>query len=77
MVVIVAVAGVLFVVLATALWALDYMFTSAINGCQGVNFHGGGNTAIYTPILDNGTNVIQARPVFYGLKMFSMLPSIV
>ena len=58
----------------TALWALDYMFTSAINGCQGVNFHGGGNTAIYTPIFDNGTNVIEARPVFYGLKMFSLLP---
>jgi autotransporter-associated beta strand protein len=58
----------------TALWALDFMFTSAINGCQGVNFHGGGNTAIYTPILDNGTNVLQARPVFYGLKMFSLLP---
>ena len=58
----------------TALWALDFMFTSAINGCQGVNFHGGSNTAIYTPILDNGTNVLQARPVFYGLKMFSLLP---
>ena len=58
----------------TALWTLDFMFTSAINGCQGVNFHGGGNTAIYTPILDSGTNVIQARPVFYGLKMFSLLP---
>ena len=58
----------------TALWTLDFMFTSAINGCQGVNFHGGGNTAIYTPILDNGTNVVQARPVFYGLKMFSLLP---
>jgi autotransporter-associated beta strand protein len=58
----------------TALWTLDFMFTSAINGCQGVNFHGGGNTAIYTPILDSGTNVIEARPVFYGLKMFSLLP---
>ncbi|MGO9480145.1 MAG: hypothetical protein ACLP7I_19730 [Limisphaerales bacterium] len=58
----------------SALWTLDFMFTSAINGCEGVNFHGGGNTAIYTPILDSGTNVIQARPVFYGLKMFSLLP---
>ncbi|HTV41973.1 MAG TPA: glycosyl hydrolase family 79 C-terminal domain-containing protein [Candidatus Sulfotelmatobacter sp.] len=58
----------------TALWALDFMFTSAINGCQGVNFHGGGNTAIYTPIFDNGTNVVEARPVFYGMKMFSLLP---
>ncbi len=57
-----------------ALWALDFMFISAINGCQGVNFHGGGDTAAYTPIADSGTNVIEARPVFYGLKMFSLLP---
>jgi autotransporter-associated beta strand protein len=57
-----------------ALWTLDFMFISAINGCQGVNFHGGGDAAAYTPIADSGTNVIQARPVFYGLKMFSLLP---
>lgn len=57
----------------TALWTLDFMFTSALNGCQGVNFHGGYSSE-YTPILDNGTSVVQARPVFYGLKMFSLLP---
>ncbi len=57
----------------SALWTLDFMFTSALNGCQGVNFHGG-NGAEYTPILDNGASVVQARPVFYGLKMFSLLP---
>jgi autotransporter-associated beta strand protein len=56
-----------------ALWTLDFMFTCAVNGCQGVNFHGG-YTAEYTPILDNGTSVVEARPVFYGLKMFSLLP---
>ena len=26
----------------------------------------------YTPIADNGTTVVQARPEFYGLKMFSL-----
>ncbi len=57
----------------SALWVLDFMFTSAINGCQGVNLHGGGDTAAYTPIADNGASVIEARPVFYGLKMFSLL----
>ena len=57
----------------TALWALDYMFTLAVRGCQGINFHGGGSGTGYTPIADNGTAVIQARPEFYGLKMFSML----
>lgn len=59
----------------TALWALDFMFTCALNGAQGVNFHGGGNTTGYTPIADNGTNVVQVRAVYYGLKMFSLLPA--
>jgi autotransporter-associated beta strand protein len=57
----------------TALWALDYMFTIALNGGQGINFHGGGDGPGYTPIADNGTAVVQARPEFYGLKMFSLL----
>jgi hypothetical protein len=57
----------------TALWALDYMFTIALNGGQGVNFHGGGDGTGYTPIADNGTTVVQARPEFYGLKMFSLV----
>jgi autotransporter-associated beta strand protein len=55
-----------------ALWALDFMFTCAENGCQGINFHGGGGGTGYTPIADNGTSVVQARPEFYGLKMFSL-----
>jgi hypothetical protein len=57
-----------------SLWTLDFMFTCALNGCQGVNFHGGGNGIGYTPIADNGYTVVQARPEFYGLKMFSLLP---
>ena len=55
-----------------ALWSLDFMFTCALNGCQGINFHGGGDGAGYTPIADNGSSVVQARPEFYGLKMFSL-----
>ena len=46
----------------TALWTLDFMFTCALNGGQGVNFHGGGDGTGYTPIADNGTTVVQARP---------------
>ncbi|MGD1088277.1 MAG: glycosyl hydrolase family 79 C-terminal domain-containing protein [Verrucomicrobiota bacterium] len=57
----------------TALWTLDFMFTIALNGGQGVNFHGGGDGPGYTPIADNGTTVVQARPEFYGLKMFSLV----
>jgi autotransporter-associated beta strand protein len=57
----------------TALWSLDFMFTLALKGCQGLNFHGGGDGTGYTPIADNGTTVVQARPEFYGLKMFSLV----
>jgi hypothetical protein len=56
-----------------ALWSLDFMFTTALNGGQGVNFHGGGRSP-YSPLVDNGTNVSQVHPEFYGLKMFSLLP---
>lgn len=56
-----------------ALWSLDFMFTVALNGGQGINFHGGGRSP-YTPIADNGMTVLQVRPEFYGLKMFSLLP---
>jgi len=58
----------------SALWSLDFMFTLALNGCQGINFHGGGHGAGYTPIADNGKAAVQARPEFYALKMFSLLP---
>ena len=54
-------------------WSLDFMFTLALNGCQGVNFHGGGRSP-YTPLFDTRQTVRQVRPEFYGLKMFSLLP---
>ena len=57
----------------TALWAVDFLFTLALNGCQGLNFHGGGGGTGYTPIADNGSAVVQARPEFYGLKLLSLV----
>jgi hypothetical protein len=56
-----------------ALWSLDFMFTVALNGGQGINFHGGGQSP-YSPIVDNGANVTAVGPEFYGLKMFSLIP---
>ncbi len=56
-----------------ALWSLDYMFTVALNGGQGVNFHGGGKSP-YSPVFDNGTSVTAVGPEFYGLKMLSLIP---
>ena len=56
-----------------ALWALDFMFTVAENGGQGINFHGGGLSP-YSPLVDDGTFVTVVGPEFYALKMFSLLP---
>jgi hypothetical protein len=56
-----------------ALWSLDFMFTVAENGGQGVNFHGGGKSP-YSPLNDNGTSVTSVGPEFYAMKLFSMLP---
>jgi len=56
----------------SALWTLDTMFSLALWGCQGVNFHGGGQSSGYTPIADNDYTVVEARPEFYGIKLFSL-----
>jgi len=60
-------------VYGAALWSLDFMFTVAVNGGQGVNFHGGGKSP-YSPLNDNGTSVTAVGPEFYGLEMFSLIP---
>jgi hypothetical protein len=56
----------------TALWAIDFLFTNAANGSSGVNFHGGGQGSGYTPIADDGTHVVEVRPEYYGIYLFSM-----
>ena len=57
---------------ASALWAVDFLFANAQNGSSGVNFHGGGNSAGYTPIADADGAVVGARPIFFGMLLFSM-----
>lgn len=53
---------------ASALWALDFMWTIAQNGGKGVNFHGG-NGLIYSPVtIENG--VITVRPEYYAMLAF-------
>jgi hypothetical protein len=55
-------------IFASALWALDFMWTVASNGGKGVNFHGG-NKLIYSPVtIENG--VITARPEYYAMLAF-------
>ncbi len=55
-------------VFASALWALDFMWTVAINNGQGVNFHGG-NGLIYSPVMiENG--ITTAMPEYYAMLAF-------
>jgi len=55
----------------TAIWVLDFLFTNALHGSAGVNFHGGGNGTGYTPIADNKSVVVEARPDYYGMFLFA------
>ena len=57
---------------ASALWAVDFLFTCAASGASGVNFHGGGHGPGYTPVADSGETVREVRPEYYGLLLFSM-----
>jgi hypothetical protein len=55
-----------------ALWSLDMMCMTAVNGGRGINFHGGGRSP-YSPLTDNGTTITTVGPEFYGLKMLSLI----
>jgi len=57
---------------ASSLWVLDFLFNCALGGCIGTNFHGGGDSAGYTPIADSGGTVVEARPEFYGILLFTL-----
>jgi hypothetical protein len=57
---------------ASSLWVIDYLFNCAQGGASGVNFHGGGNGAGYTPIADSNGTVVGARPEFYGILLFTL-----
>jgi len=61
----------------SALWALDTLFTIALNGGTGMNFMTGNAlyTGDYSPFayLDPGSGVSLVRPEFYGLVLFGMV----
>ena len=67
--------------LASALWSIDFLFTNAMNGSSGVNFHGGqlGMDAslptlpfYYAPIQESNGAVTEAAPLFYGMLLFAL-----
>ena len=57
---------------ASSLWVIDYLFNCAQGGAVGVNFHGGGNDTGYTLIADSGGAVVEARPEYYGMLLFTL-----
>ncbi len=57
---------------ASALWVIDHLFACASNGAQGINLHGGGDSSGYTPIADSRGVVVEARPEFYGVTLFTL-----
>jgi hypothetical protein len=57
---------------ASALWVVDFLFDNALGGSSGVNLHGGGNTAGYTPIADDDGYVTEVRPEYYGVLLFTL-----
>jgi hypothetical protein len=62
--------------MAAALWALDYMFILASNGCSGVNLETGVNhlgfVSSYSPLGDDEQGHYSARPEYYGMLAFSL-----
>jgi hypothetical protein len=57
---------------ASALWVIDHLFTMAQGGAVGVNLHGGGDGPGYTPIADHNSFVVEARPEYYGVLLFTL-----
>lgn len=57
---------------ASSLWVIDFLFDCALGGASGINLHGGGNGSGYTPIADSDGRVVEARPEYYGLLLFTM-----
>jgi hypothetical protein len=58
---------------ASSLWVIDFLFNAAIGGATGVNMHGGSNGPGYTPIADDSGGVVEARPEYYGLLLFTLV----
>lgn len=56
---------------ASALWVIDHLYCIAQGGGTGANLHGGGRSD-YTPIVDNNGTVVEARPEYYGMRLFTL-----
>jgi hypothetical protein len=71
--------------LASALWGINFMLTTAGYGSVGVNFHGGGQNMdgnvcpngvsscskpfVYSPLIEVDSRVTTAAPLYYGMLL--------
>jgi hypothetical protein len=60
-------------VFASALWAIDFIFTHAQYGANGLNFHSNGSTKSYAVIGDSEGSVTAVQPLYYALLFFSQI----
>ncbi|NML31676.1 glycoside hydrolase family protein [Paraburkholderia antibiotica] len=60
-------------VFASALWAIDFIFTHAEYGASGLNFHNNGSIGSYTAIGDARGPITAVQPLFYALMFFSQI----
>lgn len=60
----------------SALWCLDYLFTLASHGCEGVNMETDVNQlgflSYYSPIVHEPDGRCSVRPEYYGMQAFAM-----
>jgi hypothetical protein len=54
----------------SALWGVDFLFQLATYHAAGMNFHGG-TGGVYTPIARQTSTDYYARPLYYGMLLFS------
>jgi hypothetical protein len=56
---------------ASALWAVDYLFTGAEQGSTGMYFHGALDRACtgYTALCETATDQYRPQPLYYGLLL--------
>lgn len=75
--------------LASALWGINFMLTTAGYGSAGVNFHGGGQNMDgnvcpngvnscnkpfwYSPLIEVDSRVTEAAPLYYGMLLVSRI----
>lgn len=55
----------------SALWVIDHLFDIALGGGSGVNIQGG-DEGFYTPIANLVSTIVDVRPEYYGLLLFSL-----